>query len=127
MTDTRQSNIEESIATERGRDEACAERDRWIRLFNRLEAAVTHHKRDTAGFASNADDSLYAARDRILRDAAVSHPVSDSEQAVAEAAGPEPDFPTLSPEQVAADERARRDTLGANSKPDPTTSKDLEL
>lgn len=48
---------------------AIEERDAWIRLFHRLEAAVTHHKRDTLPFASNADDGLYAARDRILRDA----------------------------------------------------------
>lgn len=47
-----------------------AERDEWIQRFNRLEAAIAHHKRDTAGFESTADDSLYAARDRILRDAA---------------------------------------------------------
>lgn len=46
------------------------DRDRWVRLFNRLEAAVSHHKRDTAGFATDADERLYAARERILRDAA---------------------------------------------------------
>lgn len=46
------------------------DRDRWIRLFNRLEAAVTHHKRDTAQFTTDADERLYAARERILRDAA---------------------------------------------------------
>jgi hypothetical protein len=46
------------------------ERDHWIRLFNRLEAAVSHHKRATGGFTTDADDALYAARDRILRAAA---------------------------------------------------------
>lgn len=46
------------------------DRDHWIRVFNRLEAAISHHKRDTAGFATDADEALYAARDRILRDTA---------------------------------------------------------
>lgn len=45
------------------------ERDDWIRLFNRLEAAVSHHKRATVAFTTDADDAPYAARDRILRDA----------------------------------------------------------
>lgn len=46
------------------------ERDAWIRLFNRLEAAIQHHKHATAGFATDADESLYAATDRIVSDAA---------------------------------------------------------
>lgn len=46
------------------------ERDAWIRLFNRLEAAIQHHKHATAGFATDADESLYAATDRIVNDAA---------------------------------------------------------
>lgn len=46
------------------------ERDHWIRLFNRVEAAISHHKKATATFATDADEALYAARDRILRDAA---------------------------------------------------------
>lgn len=48
------------------------QRDRWIKLFNRLDAAVGHHERDTGGdrFSTDADDRLWAARDRIGRDAA---------------------------------------------------------
>lgn len=53
------------------------ERDRWIRLFNRLDAAVTHHKHATGAFATDADETLYAARERILRDA--SNPRTDDE------------------------------------------------
>jgi 1,2-phenylacetyl-CoA epoxidase PaaB subunit len=48
-----------------------AERDRWVRLFNRLEAAVSHHKKASARrFVDDHDEALYAARDRICRDAA---------------------------------------------------------
>lgn len=46
------------------------DRDHWIRLFNRLDAAINHHKRDTAQFATDADERLWAARDRIVREAA---------------------------------------------------------
>jgi hypothetical protein len=46
------------------------ERDHWIRLFNRLEAAVTHHKRAQGDLPTDADEALYVARDKILRDAA---------------------------------------------------------
>jgi hypothetical protein len=49
-----------------------AEWGRWVRLFNRLEAAVSHHKKANAGLMTEADEALYAARDRILRDAATS-------------------------------------------------------
>lgn len=50
---------------------AAAERDHWIRLFNRLEAAVTHHKKAAAGpFADDADLALWKVRDKILADAA---------------------------------------------------------
>lgn len=50
------------------------QRDHWIRLFNRLDAAVNHHKRDAEANASSVgvegwDSALYAAQDRILRDA----------------------------------------------------------
>ena len=50
------------------RDEAREQRDHWIRLFNRLEAAISHHKRDS-GFADANDESLWYARDRILKEA----------------------------------------------------------
>lgn len=48
------------------------ERDRWIRLFNRLEAAVSHHKKASAEFPQTHDEALYKARDKILKDAAPS-------------------------------------------------------
>ncbi len=97
MADTRQSDIHESIATEN-------ERDRWIRLFNRLEAAVSHHKRATGEFATDADEALYAARDRILRDAAVPDLAPDQE---AEAVEPGLGLVTE------ADQAARREALKA--------------
>lgn len=50
-------------------DAVVNERDRWHRLFNRIEAAISHHKKHTDRlFADNHDEALYAARDRILRD-----------------------------------------------------------
>lgn len=54
------------------RERLVAERDKWIRLFNRLEAAIAHHKRDTewAATTDDADEALWVARDRIVRDAA---------------------------------------------------------
>lgn len=43
----------------------------WIRLFNRLDAAVAKHRSaKQAGFADDADDALAAAHDRILKAAA---------------------------------------------------------
>jgi hypothetical protein len=47
---------------------AWAERDKWVRLFNRLDAAISHHKRDNQ-FADLEDEALWNARDRILHDA----------------------------------------------------------
>ncbi len=51
-----------------------AERDRWIRLFNRLDGAISHHQTATrtVGFVDTYDEALYAARARILRAAAES-------------------------------------------------------
>jgi hypothetical protein len=48
------------------------QRDAWIRLFNRLDAAVNHHKRDVeaGGLADDPDERLWKAQDRVLRDAA---------------------------------------------------------
>ncbi len=53
-----------------------AERDAWIRRFNQLDAAVSRHQETTraAGFSDTHDDALYAARGRIMRDAANSKP-----------------------------------------------------
>lgn len=52
--------------------DAQAERDRYIRLFNRLEAAVSHHKKahlpEGRCFADDPDEALWKARDKILRD-----------------------------------------------------------
>lgn len=50
---------------ERMRDE----RDRWIRLFNRLEGAVSHHKKASGDFPQAHDEALYKARAQILKDA----------------------------------------------------------
>ncbi len=44
------------------------ERDRWIRLFNRLDAAITHHQQADR-FKDDHDEALYAARDRVIREA----------------------------------------------------------
>ena len=41
-------------------------RDHWIRLFNRLEAAVARHKERSGGFEP-ADDELYAAHAKVLK------------------------------------------------------------
>lgn len=45
-----------------------AERDRVRRLYNRLEAAVAHHKRDKGIFYDHVDEALYAAAKRVLKD-----------------------------------------------------------
>lgn len=57
----------------RGRED----RDRWIRLFNRLQGAVSHHRNARVKEAARGltivdeiDEALYAAMDRVLRDAA---------------------------------------------------------
>lgn len=41
----------------------------WVRLFNRLDAAVSHYVRDEGVFRSDAGDRLAAARARIYKDA----------------------------------------------------------
>ena len=43
------------------------QRDAWVRAFNRLDAAVSHHKRASDRFATDADEALYAARDWIVK------------------------------------------------------------
>lgn len=57
---------------------AVAERDHWIRLFNRLEAAVSHHRKADR-FKDDHDEALYAARARILKDAA--RPLNEGSEA----------------------------------------------
>lgn len=55
-----------------------AERDHWIRLFNRMEAAVAHHRAandQMLGTTLEADEALYHARDRIVADAAKPMPM----------------------------------------------------
>jgi dynactin complex subunit len=53
------------------------QRDEWRKLFNRLEASVTHHKTaklygiDTS---DEIDEALWTARDKVLRDAAALTP-----------------------------------------------------
>lgn len=49
----------------------CDEKDRLVRLFNRLEAAVSHHKKahDSGRyFADDPDEALWKAREKILND-----------------------------------------------------------
>jgi hypothetical protein len=55
----------------RGRDrQSRRQRDDWIRLFNRLEASVTHHRKgklygiDTS---DEIDEALWTARDKVLK------------------------------------------------------------
>lgn len=53
-------------------EDLVAERDHWIRLFNRIENAVTHHKaayERASLFVEQADEALWKARDKILADA----------------------------------------------------------
>jgi hypothetical protein len=53
------------------------ERNAWIRLFNRLDAAVSKHRAaKSAGFADDIDDGLHAAHDRVLKDAATRESVA---------------------------------------------------
>jgi hypothetical protein len=50
-----------------------ADRDHYVRLFNRLEAAISHHKKahDSGQFFTDTpDEALWAARDKILKTAA---------------------------------------------------------
>lgn len=53
-------------------DEARSETARVQRLFNRLEAAITHHRKacEANDVPDTHDEALWAARDRVLRDAA---------------------------------------------------------
>lgn len=52
-------------------DELVAQRDHWKRLFNRLDAAITHHQNSTvATYRWDFDYALYAAHDKVLKDAA---------------------------------------------------------
>jgi hypothetical protein len=74
-------------------DAAVADRDRWVRLFNRLEAAVSHHKRALGYEDDDAyepwDEALYKARAQILRDAAASgEPTTASATATGEKGQP---------------------------------------
>lgn len=67
---------------ERQRDEARTERDRWIRLFNRLEASVTHHraaKLRGVDTSDEVDGALWAARDKVLKAAATETPTRTTE------------------------------------------------
>jgi hypothetical protein len=46
------------------------ERDFWVRLFNRLEVSITHHKKAKEygiNFVDEVDERLYEARDKILK------------------------------------------------------------
>jgi len=46
-------------------------RDRWVRLFNRLDGAISHHRKAKSDlFIDEVDESLYHAHDQILKEAA---------------------------------------------------------
>lgn len=70
------------------RERLVAERDHWIRLFNRMEAAIAHHERSPR-FKDSHDDALYHARDRIVADAAkpMPMPVDRADYETADVAG----------------------------------------
>lgn len=66
---------EQMAAQERRHLATIRERDRWIRLFNRLENAITHHQRDATETPYDVkhvepyDEALWKARDRLLSEA----------------------------------------------------------
>lgn len=75
-----------------------AERDHYIRLFTRLDAAVSHH-RQSVSFVDVDDEALYLAQIAVLRDAAAGPPPAPAKNA---GDGPGPplqgsDEPTLPP------------------------------
>lgn len=47
-----------------------SERNDWIKLFNRLDAAVSRHRRKEPEWADTYDEALAAAHDKILKAAA---------------------------------------------------------
>lgn len=52
-------------------DHLTADRDRWIRLFNRLEGAVAHWRKEIDKVSASGtfayDEALTAAHDRVLK------------------------------------------------------------
>lgn len=54
------------------------QRDHWVRLFNRLEGAVAHHKNATKDFREVHDEALYAAHERVLKAASLSAGMAQS-------------------------------------------------
>lgn len=67
----RVARLREEVRTlESYREWAVDERDRWIRLFNRLEAAVVHHRKAASEMFGAGDEALWAAHKSILKDAA---------------------------------------------------------
>ncbi len=122
MTDTRQSNIEESIATERERDELRRRIDRALTIAEDpdsypdddaaldLMASILRGEGGLGAGEHTATHTGPLTAEQLadsLRDGVPVHRfVADPD-----AAGPEPDFPERTPEQVEADERARLDTL----------------
>lgn len=53
------------------------ERNHWIRLFNRLDAAVSRHRHAAEGegerlWVNEWDEALWAAHDRVLKSSSVS-------------------------------------------------------
>jgi len=44
-----------------------ADRDHWIGLFNRLDAAVARHRRKDSAWADEFDEALHTAHDKVLK------------------------------------------------------------
>lgn len=65
--------IEDLADALRIKAEAVCQRDKWVRLFNRLQGAVQHHKNahDSGDYFPDVpDEALWKAMERILAEAA---------------------------------------------------------
>jgi hypothetical protein len=50
-------------------ERAVAARDKWIKLFSRLESAVIHHRNGKQDlFVDEVDEALYSAWEKIIRE-----------------------------------------------------------
>lgn len=62
-----------------------ADRDRWIRAYNRLDGAIKNHdaaySRDARLFAEQADEALWKAREKCNRDMVRAALAASGEQA----------------------------------------------
>jgi hypothetical protein len=61
--------MDELAALQARLSDARAARDKWIRLFSRLESAVIHHRNAKQDlFVDEVDEALYSAWDKIIRE-----------------------------------------------------------